>query len=340
MRLPLLLAFFALGVEGLADEQRFEFREPHMGTTVRIVLYARDKSEAESAAKAAFARVVELNRIMSDYDPDSELSRLCQANRESIAPPTPVSPELFHVLKTGQEIARRSDGAFDMTIGPLVRLWRISRRTQRLPDPATLAEAKARVGFDKLVLKDAERTVQFRVPGMQLDLGGIGKGYTADEILETLKRVGIKRALAAVGGDIAVADAPPGQTGWRVDVASISGDKPQYSLRLANAAVSTTGDKEQFVEINGTRYSHVVDPRTGLGQTGRRSVTVVARRGIHADAMTKAAALLDLERALRLIDETPDAAALIVLRTEAGDEVHQSRRLQNYLDPSPKPPSD
>lgn len=340
MMFPIIFGFFALVGAEETETRRFEFREPHMGTTVRIVLYSTDKSQAETAARAAFSRVVELNRIMSDYDPDSELSRLCAAHRESLGPPTRVSPELFYVLKTGQEVARRSNGAFDLTIGPLVRLWRISRRTQRLPQEAALADARSRVGFDKLVLDESTRTVQFRVPGMQLDLGGIGKGYTADEILRILRQAGISRALAAVGGDIAVGDAPPGQPGWRIEIASLSGGPSQYTLRLAHAAVSTTGDKEQFVEINGVRYSHVVDPRTGLGQTGRRSVTVIAPQGILADSLTKAVALMEMDQAMRLIDQTPKAAALIIRRTEKGDEVDRSRRFDSYLEASQHPRRD
>jgi thiamine biosynthesis lipoprotein len=325
-----------LTITASADEwHRFEFREPHMGTTVRIVLYARSQDEAQSASRLAFQRVVELNRLMSDYDPESELSRLCAANRETVAPPITVSPELFEVLKVGQEIARRSGGAFDMTIGPLVRLWRISRRTQRLPDPATLAEAKSRVGYNKLTLDDKNRSVRFQVPGMQLDLGGIAKGYTADQILAVLRSQGLTRALAAVGGDIAVGDPPPNAPSWRVDIAPISGEQSLYRLHLVRAAVSTSGDKEQFVEIQGVRYSHIVDPRTGLGQTGRRSVTVIAPHGILADSMTKAVALMDVKSALEWIEATPETAALIVTRTEHGETKVESRRFRNHLKPPP-----
>jgi thiamine biosynthesis lipoprotein len=323
-----------------SDLRRFEFREPHMGTTVRIVLYALSPADAEAAARKAFTRVAELNRIMSDYDPESELSRLCAANRRAIAAPVKVSPELFFVLKTGQEIAQRSDGAFDMSIGPLVQLWRISRRTQRLPDEKTLAEAKSRVGYEKLILNENERTVQFRVPGMQLDLGGIAKGYTADEILNTLRSLGIRHALAAVGGDIAVGDPPPDAPAWRIDIAPISGGQATYRLHLVRSAVSTSGDKEQFVEIQGVRYSHVVDPKTGLGQTGRRSVTVIAPRGILADSMTKAVALLDIEKAMKLVEATPAVATLVVVRTEAGEKSFESTRFKNYLMAPQRPPQD
>src|SRR5262245_40584834 len=173
---------------------------------------------------------------MSDYDSDSELMRLCAANAKEAGKPVKVSPELFFVLSKGQEIARRSDGAFDMTIGPLVRLWRLSRRTQRLPEAKELAEAKARVGYRKLELNERDRTVRLLTPAMQLDLGGIAKGYAADEMLAVLKRHGITQALASLGGDIAASDAPPGAAGWKIDVAPLTRAKPARTLRLANAA--------------------------------------------------------------------------------------------------------
>jgi thiamine biosynthesis lipoprotein len=329
-----VLAFsvlFASLPAAAAEPQRFEFTEPHMGTSARIVLYAADEASAKAAAKAAFARVAELNRIMSDYDSESELMRLCAANAKEAGKPVKVSPELFFVLSKGQEVAKASDGAFDMTVGPLVRLWRLSRRTQRLPEEKELADAKSRVGYRKLELNEKERTVRLLTSGMLLDLGGIAKGYAADEMLVVLKKQGITQALASLGGDIAVGDALPGASGWKIDIAPLNKGQPKRTLVLKNAAVSTSGDAEQYTLIDGVRYSHIVDPRTGLGQTGRRSVTVIARHGITSDSMTKAVALLDPDKALALIDQTPDAAALIVIKTDTGEDMRQSKRFSRFL---------
>src|SRR5207248_9222853 len=163
---------------------RYEFTEPHMGTRVRIVLYAPGAATAGRAAKAAFARVAELNGIMSDYLPSSELMRLCA---KAGGPPVPVGPDLFAVLERAQEVARKSDGAFDVTVGPVVRLWRRARRTQRLPEPDQLAAARALVGYDKVILDPAAKTVRLTKPGMQLDLGGIAKGYAAQAAIDVLK---------------------------------------------------------------------------------------------------------------------------------------------------------
>jgi thiamine biosynthesis lipoprotein len=299
--------------------QRFEFESKHMGTTFRIVLYAADKAAAAKAADAAFARVAELDAVMSDYKKDSELMRLCRAFATAAGDPVAVGPDLFCVLRKAEEMSERSDGAFDVTVGPVVQLWRLARRTQELPDPKEFAAARARVGYKKVQLDAAKKTVRLLTPGMQLDLGGIAKGYAADEALKLLReKFGIERALVAAAGDIACGDPPPGQTGWKVEVAPIAKSQKPRALTLANAAVSTSGDLEQFVEIGGVRYSHVLDPKTGLGLTGQRSVTVVAPRGVTADSMTKAVSVLPPERALKLVEETPGAAGYIVVLDKDG----------------------
>jgi len=310
---------------------RFSFEEPHMGTKFRIILYAADRETGDKAAKEAFARAGTLNRIMSDYDSASELMRLCLANATTAGKPIRVSPELFFVLARAQDVSKASNGAFDVTVGPLVKLWRISRRTQKLPDAQELADAKSRVGYQKLELNKNDGTVRLLTPGMLLDLGGIAKGYAGDEMLAVLRKHGIARALVAAGGDIVVGEPPPGATGWKVDVAPLTKAKPDYLLRLTNAAVSTSGDAEQYVVIDGVRYSHIVDPRTGLGITGRRSVTVIAKKGITSDSMTKAVMLLPTDRALKLIDGLDSAAALIVREIEKGEDVIESRRLKDFL---------
>ena len=314
-----------------ADLRRFEYEEPHMGTKFRVVLYAPDRATADKAAKGVFARVAELNQVMSDYDPKSELMRLCARSADNPAGPVKVSDDLFYVLAEGQKVAELSDGAFDMTIGPIVRLWRQARRDRLLPDEEVRAEAMKKVGYRKMVLDPKAKTVDLRVPGMLLDLGGIAKGYAAGEGLKVLAKHGITIALVAASGDIAVSGPPPGKPGWRVDIAPLPGAKEKRQLLLKDAAVSTSGDSEQFVEIAGVRYSHVVDPRTGLGQTGRRSVTVVARRGIQADSLTKTAALLPADEAVKKIESIEGAATLIVVKTPKGEVVKQSKGFAEWL---------
>lgn len=303
-----------------ADPGRWEFDSKHMGTTVRVVVYAADRPAAEAAAKAAFARVAEVEQALSDYRPDSELMRLCKANDADPGKPRPVGPDLWAVLEAGQRLSEKSDGTFDVTVGPLVRLWRLARRTQQMPDPAELAEAKAKVGYRKVTLDPAARTVTLAVPGMRLDFGGIGKGYAADQALAVLRIQGMSRALVAVAGDVACGDPPPGKPGWDVEIAPLAAGRPPRRLVLANRAVSTSGDLEQFVEIGGMRYSHVLDPGTGLGLTGRRSVTVVAARGLNADPLCKAASVLPPDRALAILKEYGAAGLIVVKENDAAPE--------------------
>ncbi len=316
------------------DLTRFEFRQTHMGSEFKLVLYTRSEDGARVASAAAFARVAQLDAILSDYDPQSELMRLCDRAGE---PPVPVSEDLFKVLERAQRLAQRTQGAFDVTIQPVVRLWRRARRRQELPEPDRLRQALRLVGYKHLRLNPETQTVQLLKAGMRLDLGGIAKGYAADEAQEVLKRHGIRRALVAAAGDIVVSDPPPGAPGWTIGIGPLENPAAQPSrfLQIRNAAVSTSGDAERFVEIDGKRYAHIVDPRTGLGVIDRSSVTVVAPDGTASDSLATAVYLLGPERGLKLIEQTKGAAALIVRKTDDGTQVLESRRFGDLCEAHP-----
>lgn len=313
--LSIVLAGVAVLAAPAADPElkRFAFEQPHMGTRFGLIVHAADRATAERAAQAAFARVDTFNTILSDYQSTSELMRLCaKAGGE----PVPVSAELFTVLQRAREVSEQSDGAFDVTVGPVVRLWRLARRTRRLPDPDRLRAARALVGWKQMELDAKARTVRLRLPGMQLDLGGIGKGYTADEVLKVLRGHGITRALVAAGGDITVGDPPPGKDGWTVQIEAVDAAKEgRRALLLARAAVSTSGDANQYADIDGVQYSHIVDPRTGIGLVGRMSATVIARDGITADSLTKVVAVLGPEKGSKVLERYRDVSARFVLKT-------------------------
>jgi FAD:protein FMN transferase len=332
MSRSLAIAILLASGQAFAEEpKRFEYEEPHMGTKFRIVLYAPDKVSADKAAKAAFARVAALNQIMSDYISDSELMKLCKKSEKEPAGPVKLSDELFFVLSKAQEVSAISEGTFDVTVGPIVRLWRQARKDRELPDADVLKAAMKRVGYKNLELDPKAKTASLKVPGMLLDLGGIAKGYAADEGLKVIETFGITSALVAASGDIAVSKAPPGRAGWVIDIAPLPSAKDTRQVLLVNAAVSTSGDAEQFVEIAGVRYSHIVDPRTGVGLTGRRSVTVIARHGIQADSLTKMASILPAEKAIEKIEAIDGAATLIVVKTEKGEQAKQSKRFAKWL---------
>jgi thiamine biosynthesis lipoprotein len=312
---------------------RHEFTEPHMGTRFQIVFYASQGALGRWAANqwaagSAFQRVAELDGIMSDYRPTSELMRLCQ---NAGADPVAVSPDLFFVLSRAQAVSRLSGGAFDVTVGPVVRLWRRARRTRKLPEPDKLAAARALVGYEMVKLDPRARTVQLAKKGMLLDLGGIAKGYAADAAIAVLKQHGIDHALVAAGGDIAVSGRPPDSRAWKIGIAPLlnPNDRPQRYLLLENGAISTSGDAEQHIEIGGKRYSHIVDPHTGIGLVGRLSVTVVARKGIDSDSLTKVVSVLGPTKGLEIIDHLDGVSAYVVRKGAKGEETFQSRRFRS-----------
>jgi thiamine biosynthesis lipoprotein len=293
-----------------------------MGSTFKLVLYSPDEPIARRASRAAFDRIAELDGKLSDYNPESELMRLCA---QAGGPPVRVSADLFEILERAQQMSERSHGAFDVTVGPLVRLWRRARRDRKMPAAERLNQAKALVDYHLIRLDRTARTVQLVKPGMKLDLGGIAKGYTAHAAIEVLKRQGIDRALVAGAGDIAVSGPPPDRDGWTVAIAPLDPRSPEPAtlLSLKDAAISTAGDAERFVEIEGKRYSHIVDPHTGLGVVDRCSVTVVARDGATADSLDTAVYILGPDRGLPLVESLEGTAAYIIRATQNGQQTFE-----------------
>lgn len=297
-----------------AGLRRFEAAEPHMGTLFRIILYAPEQGAALGAFRAAFDRVGALDRKLSDYKPDSELMRLCARGHHE---PVPVSEDLYRVLVAAQQLARDSHGAFDVTLGPMIRLWREGRKAGRIPSARELSEARRRSGYRKLQIDAARRTVRLAHAGMQLDLGGIAKGYAADEALGLLRQLGFPRAMVAAGGDIVAGDAPLGEQAWRAGVKALDAPRDGFSaiVPLVNAAISTSGDTEQYVEVGGVRYSHLLDPRAGIGLRRRISVTVIAPTGMLADGLATALSILDPAAGAAVVARRPGVRARWIVET-------------------------
>lgn len=282
-----------------------------MGVQARIALYAPDRAAAERGAAAAFDRIASLDATMSDYRRDSELTRLGERSGDG---PIQVSPDLFHVLRRAQRLARLSGGAFDITAGPLAQLWRAARDTGTPPAADALQTARSRSGYTLLRLDPKDSTATLASKDMRLDLGGVAKGFAADEALATLRAHGLPRAMIEFGGDIATGDAPPKERdgnsraknetpGWRI-TEPLSG----RTFHLANAAISTSGDTAQFVVIDGTRYSHVLDPRTGIPLTSRIAVTVIAPEGVLSDGLATMLSVLGPEEGAALVERAwPEA---------------------------------
>lgn len=282
--------------------ERHTFERPQMGLPFRIVVYTRDAAEATQAADAVWNRIAELNASLSDYESESELSRLSRTG--GLGQWIPLGPDLARVLTTAQEISKRSDGAFDVTVGPQVLLWRRARRQRELPSPEALASARAATGWEYLHLRRRGSRWEARLDrtGMRLDLGGIAKGYALDEAAAVLRARGITRFLVSGGGDMVLGDPPPEKRGWTVEagVFDATNAPPPRILSLKRTGLATSGDTFQRAEIGGVRYSHIVDPRTGMGLTDHSLVTVVAPSGMIADALSKVICVLGPERGLPL----------------------------------------
>jgi thiamine biosynthesis lipoprotein len=315
----------------LMAPSRYEFAETHMGSSFRVVLYSTDEATARDASRKAFQRIAELDAILNDYQPESEISRLSASSGGS---PVKVSEVLFEILDRSRRLWERSEGAFDVTMAPVGRLWRRARRNRQLPDPNLLKQALRLVGSKNLELDPQARTVRLVQSGMKLDAGGIAKGYASQAALDAIKASGIHQALVAGAGDLVVGEPPPETAGWTVDLKPLTSNSlsPLATLTLKNAAISTSGDEERFVEIDGKRYSHIVDPRTGLGVIDRAGVTVIAKDGATADSLATAVYVLGPERGLKLIESTPGAAAYFVRMTPTGIQTFVSSRFKPYLE--------
>jgi thiamine biosynthesis lipoprotein len=298
-----------------------------MGTTFRVVLYAPDKETAERAQAAAFTRIAGLDTRLSDYRPDSELMRAC---RDAVHQPVELSDDVFRVLSIGQELSRRSDGAFDLTVGALTHLWRRARREGELPANPEIAAARAASGYTLVHLDATAKTLRIDREGVRIDAGGLAKGYAADRALDVLRQAGVPNAMVVAGGDIATGVAPPGTAGWRVTIAPLDAGAadPAKSLVLRDAGISTSGDAEQWVEIGGTRYSHILDPRTAQPLTTHMSVTVIAPDATTSDMLATTVAVLGEKKGLVLAESYGASASVTVERADGEREHVTSDRWQ------------
>jgi thiamine biosynthesis lipoprotein len=314
---------------------RFQYDRTEMAVPIKLVFYALDRDTANRAAESVFQRLKQLNGVLSDYDPESELRRLCDTAGEGKA--VPVSDDLWRVLVHAQAMAERSHGAFDVSIGPVVRVWRLARQFKKLPPQDLLDRMRQLVGYKAIHLVPEKRAIELTKRGMRLDLGGIAKGFALDEALLVLRKHGITRAMIHAGGDIALGDPPPDKPGWTIGVAPREPKGPPgLYLSLSRCGVATSGDMWQYVELGGKRYSHIVDPRTGLGLTDHCMVTVVAPDGITADGLSTAASVLGPAKGLELVEQTPGASAYLVRAPEGRPETCQSSRWKDLPSSAPE----
>ncbi len=333
------VATLAAGSSGQAAEATSSRRL--MGVAWLVTVHASSIDEAVAAGEAALDRVAEIERVLSDYDRTSEVSQLMAATAASPGQPVPISDDLASTLRRSLTLTELTDGAFDVAVGPLTALWRQARKTGRLPNPEKLAAAMAASGRGAVTLHDraAETRVSLNHADTKLDFGGIGMGYAIDAAMALLADRGISSAMIDASGDIAVSGPPPGRDHWRIAVpplmrqgtATAASDETP-TLALVHAAVATSGDAYQAVIIDGVRYSHIVDPRTGLGVVGPTAVTVVAADATTADALSTATSVLGPADGLAMIEGIEGAAARFSWVEDEQLQVEASARWAVFLE--------
>lgn len=324
--------FITICFAASAQYKKYNFLQPKMGSPFNIVIYSRDSVAAENAAAKTFIMIDTLNEIYSDYLPDSELNRLCDAS--GTGEWVKVSETLFTILQNACRASEKSFGSFDVTMSPVIRLWRAARREKRLPDTDSLAAAKQRTGYKFIQFNTEQKSIRLQKPGMQLDLGGIAKGETAQRAYERLCQLGFPFTLIDAGGDIVAGDVPLNVAGWSVSInLPESEDLMNQQLLLRNKAVTTSGDLYQHLELNGVRYSHIIDPATGWALTNSRNVTVIAANGADADWLTKACSILPIKKALKMIKQFSPAEVQIGILENGKPRFYRSPGFTLYLKP-------
>jgi thiamine biosynthesis lipoprotein len=288
-----------------------------MGTFARVIGVAADSGTAKRCIEAAFAEITKVDELMSDYKGDSEIS---EVNRDGSKRAVKVSEPTYKVLQKAVEFSKLTGGAFDVTVGPLVDLWRSAEEANSIPTDTEFAEVRSMVGYDKLILDSNEMTVRFAAKGMRLDLGGIAKGYAIDGAVGAMQKEGALGGMIDIGGDIQCFGAPPeGKERWRIglqDSRAVGGEPGQGQilmvLELTDAAIATSGDYQRFVLIEGERYSHIIDAETGYGSDELTSVTIIGKSAIDADLLATAVSVMGVEGGLALVEERPDTEAILV----------------------------
>jgi thiamine biosynthesis lipoprotein len=283
-----------------------------MGTEFTVYLYAASESEAQAASSAVFDEVDRIEEELSNYRDSSELSRI---DREAALGPTTTDPETFSFLTQSYHWSEASDGAFDITVGPLMKAWGFFRSTGRIPTPADLTKIRMVVGYRNLDLDPATRSVHFRVPGVDLDPGGIGKGFAVDASVAILRSHHITAALLSAGSSTVYAlGHPPGQRGWRVVIPSATTNaQPISTVFLRDTSLSTANCNEKHFTADGHLYCHIMDPRTLRPVEGRLQVSVIHPSATTSDALSNVLFVDTPAQSLAFLrHQAPNARALIL----------------------------
>ncbi|GGN02202.1 FAD:protein FMN transferase [Dyadobacter beijingensis] len=305
-----------------AQDKRYTYEKGMMGSPFKLVLYAPNDSVAKVAADNAFKRVEQLNEIMSDYRDGSEINRLSATSGSGQW--VKVSKDLFDILAVSQDISAKTGGVFDATLGPVVQMWRHATRKGIFPPEEEIRETLARTGYAKLKMNAKTQSILLTQKGMRLDIGGLGKGYAAEEAIKEVRKLGITSAMMDAGGKIVLTNPPPGTAGWNINVSN--GSDSLKAMQLSNVSLATSGPTYRYMEHNGVRYSHIVDPKTGIGLLFHVRTTVISPDGTVADALATAFSVAGIEKSKKYLKSFKGSRVWLV--EKQGDRVAEWNMLK------------
>ena len=292
-----LLLLTAVSKHSVA-QHRVEASVQKMGTTFRIVSFVEDSISWNAVIERCWEKLDEVDRTFSNYRADSEASKIVQRFDSDYW--IPISQSMWEVVQFSLNLSEASSGAFDITIGPLSKLWRRAFRRDQFPNTTSINEAVKLVDYRQIEINHHAPQLQIRQEGMQLDFGGIAKGFAVDEVFKILRDGGYSVSLVDGGGDIYAGDPPPEQKGWSVRVSN-----PDSVIIIANKAIATSGDTFQHLEWEGKRYSHIIHPRTGLGIETPNVLTVLSDRCMEADALASVALITTQGQLAEILERFP-----------------------------------
>ncbi|RAJ08071.1 thiamine biosynthesis lipoprotein [Arenibacter echinorum] len=328
-RIPIVILLITFHSLSMA-QARYEYTHQQMGTQIGLVFYDHneDMARADSIAQLVFARIDELNSTLSNYLPNSEINKLSSGSNINVA----VSNDLFRLLQISGDYAAKTNGAFDITLGPLIELWKKARKNRQIPSMAEIKPAQQRTGYGNLEFPMLN-TVRLKQEGMQLDVGGIGKGFAADEVISLLKSNGINAALVDMGGDVTVSNAPPNKEFWVLGFSYYdkNGKEVFRKIKLKNQAVATSGDLYQYAVIDGKRYSHIINPKNGMALSNNIQVTIIAPNGTMADAYASALSVLGIGEGCKIVQETINLEVFMVEDVPGSYQQWNSSGFLNYI---------
>ncbi len=319
VRLWIILSLLLLMISGAipllraADSPvRYEASHRAMGTTFTVVAYGRDSAFLQEVVSQVFQAVDDLDDQMSNYKPDSELSSI---NREAVQHAVIVEPKLFRLIQDSLEYSQQSGGDFDITVGPLMKSWGFFRGQGRLPSKSELAMVLKRIGYQHIKLDAAARTIRFDMPGVEIDLGAIAKGYAVDRAVEILRENGIRQALVSSGtSSLYALGSPPGEHGWEISVRDpLDTTRAACVLRLQDLSLSVSGNYEKFFTLGGKVYAHIMDPHTGMPVENMLSTVVVSPSATDSDALSTSFFVEGPDAALHYLDRHPNLTAVFFL---------------------------